>query len=45
MVRLIAGIALLEALFLAGAGATAATLLALACFAATLAMQHWVSGT
>lgn len=45
VVSLIAGIALLDALFLAGCGEMAAALLALGCFAATLALQRWVSGT
>ena len=45
VVALIAGIALLDALFLAVAGWTGAVPLALACFGATLAMQRWVSGT
>ena len=45
VVSLIAGISLLDALFLAIAGRPMATLLALACFAATLAMQRWISGT
>ena len=41
----IAGISLLDALFLAVAGATAASILAVVCFALTLALQRWVSGT
>jgi 4-hydroxybenzoate polyprenyltransferase len=45
VVGLIAGIALLDALFLAGQGQAAAALLAVLCFAATLALQRWVSGT
>lgn len=45
VVALIAGIALLDALFLAGCGEAPAALLALGCFAATLALQRWVSGT
>lgn len=45
VVRLIAGIALLDALFLAASGEMAAVVLALACFAATLALQRWISGT
>lgn len=45
VVSLIAGIALLDALFLAVAGWSGAVPLALACFAATLALQRWVSGT
>ena len=45
VVSLLAGISLLDALFLATAGAVAASMLALACFASTLALQRWVSGT
>lgn len=45
VVSLIAGIALLDALFLAGRGELAAAAVAVACFAATLALQRWVSGT
>ena len=45
VVGLIAGISLLDALFLATAGALAASMFALACFALTLALQRWVSGT
>jgi len=45
VVSLIAGIALLDALFLAIAGWPGAVPLALACFAATLVLQRWVSGT
>lgn len=45
VVSLIAGIALLDAMFLAIAGWTGAVPLALGCFAATLALQRWVSGT
>ncbi|HEY8610391.1 MAG TPA: UbiA family prenyltransferase [Roseomonas sp.] len=45
VVSLIAGIALLDALFLAGHGEMAAVVVALACFAATLALQRWISGT
>jgi 4-hydroxybenzoate polyprenyltransferase len=45
VVSLIAGIALLDAMFLAAAGWTGAVPLALGCFAATLAMQRWISGT
>jgi 4-hydroxybenzoate polyprenyltransferase len=45
VVSLIAGIALLDALFLAASGEAAAAVLAVACFAATLALQRWVSGT
>lgn len=45
VVGLIAGIALLDALFLATCGELRAALLAVACFGATLAFQRWVSGT
>ena len=45
VVSLIAGIALLDAMFLAIAGWPGAAPLALGCFAATLAMQRWISGT
>jgi hypothetical protein len=45
VVSLIAGICLLDALFLASAGATAAAMLAVLCFLLTLALQQWVSGT
>ena len=45
VVALIAGIALLDALLLATAGATGAAGFAVLCFLLTLAMQHWVSGT
>ena len=45
VIGLIAGISLVDALFLATAGAIAASMLALACFALTLALQRWVSGT
>ena len=45
VVSLIAGIALLDAMFLAIAGWTGAVPLALGCFGATLAMQRWISGT
>ncbi|GAA0585594.1 UbiA family prenyltransferase [Craurococcus roseus] len=45
VVSLIAGIALLDAMFLAIAGWTGAVPLALGCFAATLALQRCVSGT
>jgi 4-hydroxybenzoate polyprenyltransferase len=45
VVSLIAGIALLDAVFLATAGWTGAVPLALGCFAATLVMQRWISGT
>jgi 4-hydroxybenzoate polyprenyltransferase len=45
VVSLIAGIALVDALFLATAGAVAAALVAVGCFALTLLLQRWVSGT
>ncbi len=45
VVSLIAGIALVDALFLVLAGATTAALVAVLCFGATLAMQRWISGT
>jgi 4-hydroxybenzoate polyprenyltransferase len=45
VVALIAGIALLDALLLATAGATQAAVLAVLCFLLTLVMQYWVSGT
>jgi hypothetical protein len=45
VVSLIAGIALLDALFLAVTGAVAASILALFCFGLTLTLQRWVSGT
>jgi len=45
VVSLIAGIALVDALFLAAAGAGAAAAIAVGCFALTLALQRWVSGT
>ena len=45
VVGLIAGISLVDALFLAAAGAIAASMFALVCFALTLALQRWVSGT
>jgi 4-hydroxybenzoate polyprenyltransferase len=45
VVSLIAGISLLDALFLATAGAVSASVLAIACFALTLALQRWVKGT
>lgn len=45
VVSLIAGIALVDALFLAAAGAGAAAAVAVGCFALTLALQRWVSGT
>jgi heme O synthase-like polyprenyltransferase len=45
VIGLIAGISLVDALFLATAGSIAASMFALACFALTLALQRWVSGT
>ncbi len=45
VVAMIAGIALLDAMFLALAGRPEAAPLALACFVATLALQRWVRGT
>jgi 4-hydroxybenzoate polyprenyltransferase len=45
VVSLIAGISLLDALFLAAAGAAAASILAVACFVLTIVLQRWVSGT
>jgi 4-hydroxybenzoate polyprenyltransferase len=45
VVCLIAGIALVDALLLATAGATDAAGVAVLCFLLTLAMQYWISGT
>ncbi|MGH7266174.1 MAG: UbiA family prenyltransferase [Candidatus Rokuibacteriota bacterium] len=45
VVSLIAGISLLDALLIAGAGQTAAAAAALVGFALTLALQRWVPGT
>jgi len=45
VVSLIAGISLVDALFLASAGAVSATAAAVICFLATLLTQRWVSGT
>jgi 4-hydroxybenzoate polyprenyltransferase len=45
VVSLIAGIALVDALYLATAGAVAASVFAVACIALTLVLQRWVSGT
>jgi len=45
VVSLIAGISLVDALFLAVAGWPGAAVLALACFATTLVLQRWISGT
>ncbi len=45
VVSLIAGISLVDAVFLSAAGAAGAALVAGSCFLLTLALQHWVSGT
>lgn len=45
VVSLIAGIAVLDAMFLAIAGQPGAVPIAFACFAATLLLQRWVRGT
>jgi UbiA prenyltransferase family len=45
VVSLIAGISLVDALFLAAAGALLAAMAAVLCFLATLLTQRWVSGT
>lgn len=45
VVSLIAGISLLDALFMATVGALGGSALAVACFVLTLALQRWVSGT
>jgi len=45
VICLIAGIALMDALLLATAGAADAAGVAVLCFLLTLAMQYWVSGT
>jgi hypothetical protein len=45
VVSLIAGISLVDALFLASAGALPAAVVAVLCFLATLLTQRWVSGT
>jgi 4-hydroxybenzoate polyprenyltransferase len=45
VVSLIAGISLLDAMFLAAYGHLAAVLFAAACFGVTLVLQRWVSGT
>jgi 4-hydroxybenzoate polyprenyltransferase len=45
VISLIAGISLLDALFIAGQGASGAALLAIVCFAFTLLAQRWISGT
>jgi len=45
VVSLIAGISLVDALFLAVAGWPGVAVAAFACFAATLTLQRWISGT
>jgi len=45
VIALIAGIALLDAMFLAVAGRPQMAPVALGCFAATLMLQRWISGT
>src|SRR5258706_1076804 len=45
VISLIAGISLLDAMLLAGAGATLLAWFAIAAFGITLALQRWVSGT
>jgi 4-hydroxybenzoate polyprenyltransferase len=45
VISLIAGISLLDALLISWAGATGLALLAVLCFAATMAGQRWVRGT
>ncbi len=45
VVSLIAGISLVDAVFLSAAGAVGAALVAGLCFLLTLALQRWVSGT
>ena len=45
VVSLIAGIALLDAMFMALSGRTAAAPVAALCFVATLMSQRWISGT
>ena len=45
VVSLIAGISLVDALFLAIGGWPGAAALAFACFATTLVLQRWISGT
>jgi len=45
VIALIAGVALLDGMFLAIAGRPGAVPLALGCFAAVLVMQRWISGT
>jgi hypothetical protein len=45
VISLIAGISLVDAVFLASAGAPVAAGAAVLCFAVTLALQRWISGT
>ena len=45
VVSLIAGISLVDALFLVSAGSLAGASMAVACFLVTLGLQRWVSGT
>ena len=45
VISLIAGISLVDALFLATTGDWPSTLVAILCFIATLLTQRWVSGT
>ncbi|MCB1983241.1 MAG: hypothetical protein KDF63_15490, partial [Rhodoferax sp.] len=45
VVTLIAGMSVLDAVMLAGAGLVVPAALAVAAFALTLALQRWVSGT
>jgi UbiA prenyltransferase family len=45
VISLIAGISLIDAIFLAGVGHIAAAYAAIACFVATILLQRWVSGT
>ena len=45
VVSLIAGISLLDAVILAGHGASSAAIAAVAAFALTLMLQRWVAGT
>jgi 4-hydroxybenzoate polyprenyltransferase len=45
VVSLIAGISLVDAVFLSAAGAVGAALVAVSCFLLTFTLQRWVSGT
>jgi len=45
VISLIAGISIIDALFLASVGAMSGALVAVLCFCLTLALQRWVSGT